>query len=84
VIRLFWLVFWGGLSALVVTAGLKAMARKRAALSAVPTQVDDAAVRSIIDTGALGAEPDEPLDLGEIDDEEERFWSEAWEEPEEL
>lgn len=83
-IRLFWLVFWGALSALVVAAGLRARARKRAALAPLLPEIDDEAVRSIVETGSLGAEGDEPLDLVEIDQEEERFWSESWDEPEEL
>ena len=88
--RLFWPVFWGVLSALVVAAGIKARARKRAALAGTLPKVDDDAVRAILDTGELGAErdEDEPLDLREIDEEEERFWSESAseieEEPEEL
>jgi hypothetical protein len=83
-IRLFWLVFWGGLSVLVATAGLKARARKRAAFAAALPKVDDDAVRAIVESGTLGVDADEPLDLLDIGEEEERFWSESWEEPEEL
>jgi len=45
--------------------------------------VDDAAVRAILETGVLVADEDEPLDLKSIDEEERRFWSEKWDEPEE-
>jgi len=86
--RIFWPVFWGILSALLVTAGLKARARKRAVLAAAQPRVDDVAVRAIVERGALGVEADEPLDLREIEEEEERFWAESsqeiLEEPEEL
>ncbi len=41
-------------------------------------------VRQIIDTGSLSGPqvPDQDLDLEEIAREEERFWSETWDEPE--
>lgn len=45
--------------------------------------LDDAAVRSIIERGILVTDEDEPLDLDQIDEEERRFWSEKWDEPEE-
>ncbi|MBM4185124.1 MAG: hypothetical protein FJ207_13060 [Gemmatimonadetes bacterium] len=83
-VELFWLAFWGVLSALVVAAGLKARARRRAALAAALPEIDDDAVRSIVETGALSVDADEPLDLSEIGEEEERFWSETWDEPEEV
>ncbi|HSM62255.1 MAG TPA: hypothetical protein VK849_15710, partial [Longimicrobiales bacterium] len=47
----------------------------------VPT-LDDAAVRSIIERGIIVTDEDEPLDLDQIDEEERRFWSEKWDEPE--
>jgi hypothetical protein len=74
---------WLVISALVVAAGLKARARQRDALGD-SQRLDDDAVRSIVETGALPTDADEPLDMREIDAEEERFWSETWEEPEEL
>lgn len=45
--------------------------------------VDDAAVRTILEKGVLVTDEDEPLDLESIDEEERRFWSEKWDEPEE-
>jgi hypothetical protein len=45
--------------------------------------VDDRAVSQILETGVLAAEDDEPLDQAGIDEEERRFWSERWDEPEE-
>ncbi len=83
-IPVLWFVCWMVLSVLVVTAGLKAYARRRAVLAASLTSLDDDAIRSIVETGSLTVEVDEPLDLREIGEEEERFWSERWDEPEEV
>ena len=72
-----WLFAIGGL--LVVVAGLGYRRRinrlKRRGLS-------DAEIRQIEVSGRV--EVDEPLDLAEAADEEERFWSESWDEPEPL
>jgi len=72
---------WLVLSALVVAAGVRARQRQRAALGAPPPRVDDAVVRAIERGGAVPVDADEPLDLDEIDKEEERFWTETWNEP---
>lgn len=42
--------------------------------------LSDGAIRQIEASGRV--EMEEPLDLGEAADEEERFWSESWDEPE--
>jgi hypothetical protein len=42
----------------------------------------DADIRAIERGGRVAA--DEPLDLGEAAEEEERFWDETWDEPEPL
>jgi len=76
----FWFLFWGMISLLAATAGIKAYLRRRASLESM-TKLDDAAVRTIVATGALTVDEDEPLDLPEIDAEAERFWSETWDEP---
>lgn len=57
--------------------------RRRWKRSAAPT-VDDEAIRRIMNRGVLETDEEEPLDLGEIEEEERRFWSENWDEPEEL
>jgi hypothetical protein len=46
--------------------------------------VDDAAIRAILEEGVLKTDEEEPLNLGEIEEEERRFWSENWDEPDEL
>lgn len=76
---LFWFVFGAGCALLVVTAGVTLHVRRRRAWGRVPV-VDDETIRRIIDTGEVHVD-EEPLDLATIDDEEERFWSESWEEP---
>jgi hypothetical protein len=45
--------------------------------------VDDAAVKEILATGALTTDEDHPLDIEQIDEEERKFWSQNWDEPEE-
>ena len=45
-------------------------------------ELSDAAIRQIEVSGRV--EVDEPLDLDEARDEEERFWNESWDEPEPL
>jgi hypothetical protein len=80
VIGLFWFVFGAGFALLAVAAGVTLHARRRGVYSRVPV-VDDAVVSQIIERGHVFVEDDEPLDLEAIDDEEERFWSESWDEP---
>lgn len=77
---LFWFVFGAGFALLVVAAGVTLLVRRRAAWRPVPI-LDDAAVRHIIEHGEIYVDDDDPLDLETIDDEEERFWSESWDEP---
>jgi hypothetical protein len=81
-LTLFWFVLWTVLLALMVAAAVRLHVRKRE-LSASPLpRVDDAAILTILEKGELTVD-DEPLDLQEIEDREERFWSESWDEPEE-
>ena len=92
-LTLFWIIFWAGLAALVVAAGISLHVRKKEALASSVPRVDDAAIERILRTGELTVEErdggdfplivedGERLDQGEIDDEEERFWSESWDEP---
>jgi hypothetical protein len=75
---------WWILSALLVVAGLRARARRRASIRGAVPSVDDAGVLSIVESGSLSDDADEPLDPDEIRAEEERFWSEPWDEPEEV
>ncbi len=65
---------------MVVAAGVTLHLRRRAAYVRVPV-VDDELIEQIIEQGQVLLDDDEPLDLETIDDEEERFWSESWDEP---
>ena len=80
-LTLFWILFLALASALTVAAGWSLYERRRRLKPARPV-VDDEAIRRIVETGELHVEEDEPLNLEAIDDEEERFWSETWDEPE--
>ena len=71
-----WLFVGGAL--LVAGAGL--VARRR--LVRLRRGLSDDAIREIESRGRL--QMDEPLDLAEAAEEEERFWSESWDEPEPL
>jgi len=78
-IAFFWFVFGAGFALLTVAAGVTVYVRRRATYGPVPV-VDDQIIDRIIEYGAISVD-DEPLDLDAIDDEEERFWSESWDEP---
>ena len=79
-IAFFWFIFGAGFALLAVAAGVTLHVRRRGTYVRVPV-VDDALLEQIIETGHVHVEDDEPLDLDQIDDEEERFWSESWDEP---
>lgn len=82
--NILWFVFWAGLTGLLVVCGiaLRLRLRRRLGRESGP-HVDDDAVRTILETGALEDNIAEPLDLDEIEEQERRFWSESWDEPEE-
>ncbi|HSH76146.1 MAG TPA: hypothetical protein VLA09_10725 [Longimicrobiales bacterium] len=81
-LTLFWILFWVVLSALTVAAGWSVYERRRRLLEQSGPRLDDDAIHRIVETGELFVDEDEPLDLEAIDQEEERFWSETWDEPE--
>jgi hypothetical protein len=83
-LTLLWIALWLVLSTLMVVAALRLHTRRRDTLASRLPRIDDAAIRAIVETGELRTDEDEPLDLREIDQSEERFWSETWEEPEEF
>lgn len=76
------ILFWVALGA-ALGAGIAMRARIRRVAERARLRVDDAAVRAIVETGVLATDEDEPLDIPAIEDEERRFWSERWEEPDE-
>ena len=77
---MFEFLFGAGFALLAVAAGVSIHLRRRDAYARVPV-VDDAVIEQIIERGEIYVEDDEPLDLDVIEDEEERFWSESWDEP---
>ncbi len=82
-LTLFWLVFWAGLTVLAVSAGVSLRIRLRDRVGKSMPIVNDAAVEEILATGALVTDEDSPLDIEKIDDEEHKFWSQTWDEPDE-
>jgi hypothetical protein len=76
-------LIWAGLAMLAVFGGAAVRRRLDASVDDNEASLDDDAIRRIIETGALSLDQDPPLDLEEIEEEEDRFWSESWDEPEE-
>lgn len=64
-------------AAVLVIVGWVAYRRR---LKAMSRPLDESDIRQIENAGWV--ERDEPLDLDEARDEEERFWDESWDEPE--
>ena len=71
------------LVALVAAAGMRLRGRMARHRTGGTPVVDDEAVRRILEEGVFEAHLEDPLDIQEIEDEERRFWSEHWDEPEE-
>ena len=82
-LTLFWLIFWAGLTVLVVTAGVSLSMQLRSRVEKNRPSVDDAAIEEILATGALTTDEDSPLNIEQIDEEEQKFWSQTWDEPDE-
>jgi hypothetical protein len=80
-LAIFWFVFGAGLATLAILAGVSLRARQADVIGRGRPVLDDAAIEQIIEQGEIWVDEDDPLDLDEIDDEEERFWSESWDEP---
>lgn len=74
--------FFAALGALALAAGAAARWRLRRGRAGDGGITDDD-VRQIEEQGWLAREEDEPLDLDEIREAEERFWEPTWDRPEE-
>ncbi len=72
--------FW--LTVLIVVAVVVRLLRSQA--RADRGSVSDEMVRQIEHRGTLRVEDPEPLDLDGVRAEEDAFWSETWDEPEEI
>lgn len=77
-------LIWVAFGALVVLGGVTVRKRLWRSRGGGRPTLDDDAVQRILDTGRVSLEEEPPLDLDEIEEAEERFWSESWDEPEEM
>jgi len=75
-------VLWLGLALLVVAAGAAVRLRMRNVKRRDEMELTDDMIRQIEEKGRLETDRREPLDYDEIRREEDRFWSESWDEPE--
>lgn len=76
-------LFSAVLVGLLVTSGILLRLRLRERIGRPGLNVGDDDVRAILERGVLTKDDEEPLDLRDIDEEERRFWTEKWDEPEE-
>jgi|TARA_Y100000588_G_scaffold356747_1_gene413310 hypothetical protein len=83
-LNLLGLLFWTTITILVMAAALRMYMRRKELFSSDVPVLDENAIQTILEIGEISTDEDEPLDLEEIDEEEERFWRESWDEPEEL
>ncbi len=78
------MLVWVGLGILAAVAWYSVRIRLRRSLRTQRVEVDDEAIAKILEDGVLATDEDDPLDLEHIRQEEESFWEETWDEPEEL
>ena len=71
-----------GLAVLVLVAGFVVRWRIRERTRSEDFQVTDEVMRQIEREGRVRTDEREPLDRDRIREEEDRFWSETWDEPE--
>ena len=83
-LNLLGLLFWTTITILVMAAALRMYMRRKELFSSDVPVLDENAIQTILEIGEISTDEDEPLDLEEIDEEEERVWRESWDEPEEL
>lgn len=76
-------VLWIVLALLVLAAGAAVRMRVRSATRREEVELDEEMIRRIEEEGRLETDEREPLDWDEIREEEDRFWSETWDEPDE-
>ena len=82
--RFFWPVLWFFLGALVGYAWISMRRKLKRSIEVPPPRIDEDDIRRIEEEGSLLTDDPEPLDLEQIDREEDEFWRESWDEPEEL
>ncbi len=69
---------------LILGAGFLVRWRIRESTRRAPPEVTDEALRRIVEEGVLRNDDPGPLDEEAIREEEDRFWSETWDRPENL
>lgn len=72
------------LAILVAVAGLAIRSRLRRLRRRHPPRLDEDMIRRIEREGRVETDEEEPLDIDEIRRQEREFWSETWDEPEQL
>ena len=82
--RFFWPVLWFFLGALVGYAWISMRRKLKRVIEVPPPRIDEDDIRRIEEEGVLRTDHPEPLDLKQISREEDEFWNETWDEPEEL
>jgi hypothetical protein len=70
-----------GLAVLAVAGGVVVRLKMRAFKRREEPELDEEMIRRIEEEGRVETEEREPLDYDEIREEEDRFWSETWDEP---
>ena len=73
-----------GLAVLAALAGVAMRWRVLRRTGRIGARLSDQDMRDIEESGTLTLEEDDPLDLDEVREAEERFWSETWDEADEL
>ena len=84
ILRFFWPVLWFFLGTLVAFAWISMRRKRKRSIEVPPPRIDEDDIRRIEEEGTLLTDDPEPLDLEEIGREEDEFWKETWDEPEEL
>ena len=84
IMRFLWPVLWFLLGVLVAYAWISTRRRIKKSLEVPPPRIDEDDIRRIEEEGSLLTDDPEPLDLEQIGREEDEFWRETWDEPEEL
>lgn len=74
-------LFWITLAALAIIGGVQAWLRVRRGRGPNVHPLSDEEIRRLERGGSVEIDP--PTDLNEVADEEERFWEESWDEPDE-
>ena len=69
-----------GMAVLAIGAGLAIRWRVLQRTGRWGSELTDEDVRTIEEFGSLSVEEDEPLDLEQVREAEERFWMETWDE----